>query len=91
MAERIGKHAFTDYFEESSQKHIVLDCSILDLEERKRKAVILDNAEQVAAYLNVKIDTVFRNRIPSPKTKRITGINGKEYAVRLYKEPLTNP
>lgn len=86
MAERIGKHAFTDYFEESNQKHIILDCSILDLEERKRKAVIVDNAEQAAAYLNVKIDTVFRNRIPSPKTKRITGINGKEYAVRIYKE-----
>jgi len=86
MAERIGKHAFTDYFEESNQKHIILDCSILDLEERKRKAVIVDNAEQAASHLGVKIDTIFRNRVPSPKTKRIVGINGHEFAVRLYKE-----
>ena len=86
MAERIGKHAFTDYFEESNQKHIILDCSIKDLEERKRKAVIVDNAEHAAIYIGCKVDTIFRNRVPSLKPKRIVGVNGHEFAVRLYKE-----
>lgn len=72
-------------FNEVEIRHVVYDLSIKDLNERIKKAKILDNAEQVAAYLSVKIDTVFRNRIPN---KRITGINGKEYAVRIYKDQI---
>ncbi len=67
-------------YEDNRLPHIVYDLSIKDLNERKQKAKIFDNAKEVAAYLGVKIETVFRNRTVG---KQITGINKKQYAIRL--------
>lgn len=71
-----------DLFVESSLKHIVYDLSIEDLEERKAKAKILEGSAQVAALLGINIETVWKNRMP---TKKVKGINGKMYAIRLVK------
>jgi hypothetical protein len=70
---------------ESELMHIVYDCSIPTLEERKNKAQIFYTAREVSEHLGVKIDTVFRNRIAS---KRIKALNGKMYAVRVAKNNL---
>ena len=78
--EYIGKAEFVGEIEKELT-HLVYDCS-LDLEERKKKVVILDSAAEVAALLGVKIDSVFKNRKVG---KRIKGINGKYYAVRVLK------
>ena len=67
---------------ESDLTHIVYDLSIEDLEERKEKAKIFNNANEVAAYLGVGIDVVFRGRFPK---KRVQGLNKRNYAIR------TNP
>jgi DNA-binding CsgD family transcriptional regulator len=71
-----------DIFLESDLKHIVYDLSIEDLEERKAKAKILEGSAQVAALLGINIETVWKNRMP---TKKVKGINGKMYAIRLVK------
>lgn len=71
-----------DLFVESSLKHIVYDLSIEDLEERKVKAKILEGSAQVAALLGINIETVWKNRMP---TKKVKGINGKMFAIRLVK------
>lgn len=68
---------------ESELKHILYDLSIEDVEERKRKAKVFDTANEVADYLGINVDIVFRNRMPN---KRIKGINKKEYAVRVIKK-----
>ena len=72
-----------DLFLESSLKHIVYDLSIEDLEERKAKAKILEGSGQVAAYLGINIETVWKNRMPQKKVK---GINGRMYAIRIFKQ-----
>lgn len=64
---------------ETEIKHIVFDLQIEDVEERKNKAKIFMNANEVAAYLGVKVDIVFKNRLPK---KRIKGINNRFFAVR---------
>lgn len=69
-----------DIFLESSLKHIVYDLSIENLEERKAKAKILEGSNQVASYLGINIETVWKNRIPKKKVK---GINGKMFAIRI--------
>lgn len=68
---------------ESELKHIIYDLSIEDLEERKRKAKIMDTANEVSEYLGVRVEMVFRNRIAN---KRIKALNNKEYAVRVIKK-----
>jgi hypothetical protein len=73
-----------DIFLESDLKHIVYDLSIEDLTERKAKAKILDNSGQVASYLGINIETVWKNRMPKKKVK---GINGRMYAIRVLNKP----
>ena len=73
-----------DIFLESSLKYIVYDLSIEDLTERKAKAKILDGSGQVAAYLGINIETVWKNRMPQKKVK---GINGRMYAIRVLNKP----
>jgi hypothetical protein len=68
---------------EDGIKHIVYDLSIEDIEERKQKAIICNSAVEVATLLKVRNDVVFRNRIVG---KKIKGINGKHFAVRIYKQ-----
>ncbi len=59
--------------------HIVYDLSIENIEERRAKAQRFENVAQVAAFLGVGVETVFRNRVPK---KRIKAINDRYYAVR---------
>lgn len=68
---------------ESELRHILYDLSIKDVEERKSKAKLFDTANEVAEYLGINVDIVFRNRMPN---KRIKGLNQKEYAVRVIKK-----
>jgi hypothetical protein len=68
---------------ENELQHIVYDLSIEDINERKAKAKLFDNANEAAAYLGVKVDVVFRNRTVG---KRIKGINNKSYSVRVIKK-----
>lgn len=67
---------------ESNIPHIVFDLQIENLEERKKKAKIFNNANEVAAYLGVKIEVIFRNRFPQKKVK---GVNNRFFAVRTLK------
>lgn len=67
-------------YDDNRYPHIVYDLSIKDLNERKEKAKTFDNAKQVADYLGVKTETVFRNRTVG---KQITALNKKQYAVRI--------
>lgn len=78
----VGKASEAGMIEEGLS-HIVYDLSIENLEERKQKAKHFDTANQVAKYLGVKLDTVFRNRMAG---KTVTGINGIKYAVRVIKK-----
>lgn len=68
---------------ENELQHIVYDLSIEDVNERREKAKLFDNANEAAAYLGVKVDVIFRNRKPN---KRIKGISGKKFAVRVIKK-----
>jgi hypothetical protein len=68
---------------ENELQHIVYDLSIQDLNERKEKAKLFYNANEAAAYLGVKVDVVFRNRVAG---KRIKGINNKFFAIRVIKK-----
>jgi hypothetical protein len=68
---------------EDSLKHIVYDLSIENLEERKEKAIVCDSVKDVVMLLKVRNDVVFRNRSIG---KKIKGINGKYYAVRILKQ-----
>ena len=65
---------------ENELEHIVYDLSIEDLSERKRKAQIFENAVRVAEFLKVKVDVVFKNRVPP---KRIKGVDNRYYAIRV--------
>jgi hypothetical protein len=65
---------------ENELEHIVYDLSIEDLDERKRKAQVFENAVRVAEFLKVKVDVVFKNRVAP---KRIKGVDGRNYAVRV--------
>ena len=68
---------------ENELQHIVYDLSIVDVNERREKAKLFDNANEAAAYLGVKVDVIFRNRNPN---KRVKGISGKKFAVRVIKK-----
>jgi hypothetical protein len=68
---------------ENELQHIVYDLSIQDLNERKEKAKLFDNANEAAAYLGVKVDVVFRNRVAGKKVK---GINNRMFAVRIIRK-----
>lgn len=68
---------------ETNIPHIVFDLQIEDLEERRIKAKEFNNANEVAAYLGVAVEVIFRNRFPK---KRIQGINKKFYAVRTLNQ-----
>ena len=68
---------------ENELQHIVYDLSIVDVNERREKAKLFDNANEAAAYLGVKVDVVFRNRKVGKKVK---GINNKYFAVRTIKK-----
>jgi len=68
---------------ENELQHIVFDLSIVDVNERREKAKLFDNANEAAAYLGVKVDVVFRNRKVGKKVK---GINNKYFAVRTIKK-----
>jgi len=68
---------------ENELHHIVYDLSIKDVNERKEKAKLFDNANEAAAYLGVKVDVVFKNRIAG---KKIKGINGHKFAVRIIRK-----
>jgi hypothetical protein len=63
-----------------SVPHIVYDMSIDDLQERRIKAQVFDNAREVSGFLGVSVETIFRNRKPK---KYINGVDGKKYAVRI--------
>lgn len=65
---------------ENELEHIVYDLSIQDVNERKAKAQTFENANRVAEFLKVKVDVVFKNRIPP---KRIKGVDNRYYAVRV--------
>jgi len=70
-----------DYADMSRLKpHKLIDLSIESVQERMAKAVVFDNAITIAAYLGVSHKVVFNNRVAP---KRVTGINGKQYAIRL--------
>ena len=68
---------------ENELQHIVYDLSIEDVNERREKAKLFDNANEAAAYLGVKVDVVFRNRKVGKKVK---GINNKYFAIRTIKK-----
>jgi ribosomal protein L35AE/L33A len=68
---------------ENELQHIVYDLSIEDINERKAKAKLFDNANEAAAYLGVKVDVVFKNRIAG---KKIKGINNRMFAVRIIRK-----
>jgi len=68
---------------ENELQHIVYDLSIEDVNERREKAKLFDNANEAAAYLGVKVDVVFRNRKVGKKVK---GINNRYFAVRTIKK-----
>jgi hypothetical protein len=68
---------------ENELQHIVYDLSIQDVNERKDKAKTFDNANEAAAYLGVKVDVIFRNRVAGKKVK---GINSHYFAVRVIKK-----
>jgi ribosomal protein L35AE/L33A len=68
---------------ENELQHIVYDLSIEDINERKAKAKLFDNANEAAAYLGVKTDVIFRNRTTGKKVK---GINGHQFAVRIIRK-----
>ena len=68
---------------ENELEHIVYDLSIEDVNERREKAKLFDNANEAAAYLGVKVDVVFRNRKVG---KKIRGVNGHHFAVRTIKK-----
>lgn len=78
----VGKAADAGMVEEGL-KHIVYDLSIENLEERKAKAIPFDTANQVAAYLGINVDIVFRNRMVGKKVK---ALNKKQYAIRVIKK-----
>lgn len=78
-----GIHKDRTYLDESDSYHLVFDLSIEDILERKNKAKRFDNVKQVADYLGVSVDTIFRNRSFG---KRVTGLNNKLYSVRLIKK-----
>jgi hypothetical protein len=63
-----------------SVPHIVYDMSIEDLQERRLKAHVFDNAREVSGFLGVSVETIFRNRKPK---KYIIGVDNKKYAVRI--------
>lgn len=79
-AENIGISAMYSF--EANLPHIVFDLSIEDINLRKEKAKQFDNAREVAAYLEVKVDVIFRNRLVGKKVK---ALNGKYFAVRISK------
>lgn len=68
---------------ENELQHIVYDLSIVDVNERREKAKLFDNANEAAAYLGVKVDVIFRNRKVG---KQVRGINNKKFAVRVIKK-----
>lgn len=68
---------------ESELRHILYDLSIKDVEERKSKAKTFDTANEVAAYLGVRVEMIFRNRVVG---KKVTALNKKQYAVRVIKK-----
>lgn len=68
---------------ENELQHIVYDLSIEDVNERREKAKLFDNANEAAAYLGVKVDVVFRNRKVGKKVK---GINNRYFAIRTIKK-----
>jgi hypothetical protein len=63
-----------------SVPHIVYDMSIEDVQERRLKALVFDNAVEVSGFLGVSVETIFRNRKPK---KYIKAIDNKKYAVRI--------
>lgn len=78
----VGKAADAGMVEEGL-RHIVYDLSIENIEERKAKAIPFDTANQVADYLGIKVETVFRNRIVG---KKVIALNKKQYAIRVIKK-----
>lgn len=68
---------------EDELQHIVYDLSIVDLDERKRKAQTFENAVRVAEFLKCTVDAVFKNRYPK---KFVKGVDGRKYAIRAVKK-----
>lgn len=77
-----GVQLHNQYLDESNLVHILYDLSIEDINERKAKAKEYANAKEVADYLGVRIERVWRNRMPN---RRIKALNNKEYCVRIKK------
>lgn len=68
-------------FLEHKKEHILYNLSIQNIQERKRKAIILYNAQDVAVFLGVTVEKVFKNRYPG---KTITSCyNNQCFAIRL--------
>jgi len=63
-----------------SVPHIVYDMSIIDIQERRLKALVFDNVREVSGFLGVSVETIFRNRKPK---KYINAMDNKKYAVRI--------
>lgn len=59
--------------------HIVYDMSIEDVSQRKLKSRHFNNAVEVAAYLGVRVTSIFNNRTAG---KYVKGIDGRTYVIR---------
>jgi len=66
-----------------SAEYIVYDLSISDLKTRLKKGKVFTSAFKASGYLGCRLKTVLDNCKPK---KRIKGVDGKFYAVRIYKK-----
>jgi len=66
---------------DNSIPHIVYDCSIENLAERREKAIPIESTFRVSQFIGCSPATVVRNA--KPLGRKIKGINGKLYAVRV--------
>ena len=66
-----------------SAEYIVYDLSITDLQKRLKKGKVFTSAYKASGYIGCKLKTVLDN---CTYNTRIKGMDGKMYAVRIYKK-----
>lgn len=71
---------------ENAVPHVVYDLSI-PLPERREQAMIFRTSKDVALFLGINYNQVSYYRQIG---KRVTGKDGKEYAIRIAKKELQN-
>ena len=76
----------TKYDHLYSAEYIVYDLSIPDLETRIKKGIVFTSAYKASGYIGCTLKTVLNNCTPNT---RIKGMDGKMYAVRIYKKNRT--